>query len=72
MSCIKTKPGADADTDHELLSGNIKWKLRSLKRQQQQQQPRWNIDALKCKELAHVYAVEVGNRFETLKKTWNR
>ena len=51
----KTKPGADVDTDHMLLWGKIKWKLRRLNNSERQQ-VKWNIQDLKCENIRQMYS----------------
>jgi len=53
---VKTKPGADVDTDHMLLWGKIKWKLRRMNNSERQQ-VKWNIQDLKCENTQQRYEV---------------
>ena len=62
---VKTKPGAYVDTDHMLLWGEIKWKLRRLNNSERQL-VKWNIHDLKCENTQQRYEVAVTNRFEAL------
>ena len=59
---VKTKPSADVDTDHMLLLGKIKWKLRRLDNSERQQM-KWNIQDLKYENIQQRYEVTVSNRF---------
>ena len=43
---VKTKPGAEADTDHVLLVGRIRWKLRRIDKKDLYQ-VRWNVEDLR-------------------------
>ena len=62
---MKTKPSADVDTDHMLLWGKIKWKLRRLNNSERQQ-VKWNIQDIKCQNIQQKYEVTMSNRFEAL------
>jgi len=62
---VKTKPGADVDTDHMLLWGKTKWKLRRLNNSEKQQ-VKWNTHDLKCENTQQGYEVALTNRFEAL------
>jgi hypothetical protein len=61
----KTYPGADCDTDHNLLVAKMKIKL---KRDRKVDQPkRLNLEELNGPK-AEIFAIEVKNRFEALSK----
>ena len=62
MNC-RTYPGADCDTDHQLLVVTVK--VRLAKRQRQHNIPPLNLVELK-EEKAVQSAVEVSNRFTAL------
>ena len=61
---VKTKPGAEADTDHNLLCVNVKWKVRKISKYKQQR--KWNTQALRCAKIQQAYAVKISNRFDIL------
>ena len=56
---VKTLPGADCGSDHELLSAKIRIKLRKLKKQK----PVVRYDV---SDISEQYRVEVANRFRAL------
>ena len=62
MNC-RTYPGADRDTDHQLLVVTVK--VRLAKRQRQHSIPPLNLEELK-EEKAVQFAAEVSNRFTAL------
>ena len=62
MNC-GTYPGADCDTDHQLLVATVK--VRLAKRQRQHSIPPLNLEELK-EEKAVQFAAEVSNRFTAL------
>ena len=63
MNC-HTHPGADCDTDHQLLVATLK--VRLAKRQRHHSIPPLNLKELK-EEQAAQFAAEVTNRFMALK-----
>ena len=67
MNC-RTYPGADCDTDHQLLVATVK--VRLAKRQRQHSIPPLNLEELK-EEKAVQFAVEVSNRFTALEAAHN-
>jgi len=67
MNC-RTYPGADCDTDHQLLVATLK--VRLSKRQRQHSIPPLNLDELK-EETAVQFAAEVTNRFTALEAAQN-
>jgi len=62
MNC-RTYPGADCDTDHQLLVATVKARL--AKRQRQHNIPPLNIEELK-KEKTAQFTADVSNRFTAL------
>ena len=62
MNC-RTYPGADCDTDHQLLVATLK--VRLGKRQRQNSIPPLNLEKLK-EDKAVQFAAEVTNRFTAL------
>ena len=52
-------PGADCGSDHELLLGKIKIRLKGIKKQLRN--PRFDVNCI-----THHYKVEVKNRFAIL------
>ena len=67
MNCC-THPGADCDTDHQLLVASLK--VRPAKRQRQHSIPFLNLD--KLKEMKAVkFAAEVTSRFTALEAAQN-
>jgi len=62
MNC-RTYPGADCDTDHQLLVATLK--VRLVKRQRQHSIPPISLEELK-EEKAVQFAAEVTNRFTAL------
>jgi len=56
---VKTFPGADCDTDHELLSMSIR--LKVVKQKADHRPIRFDFEAV-----ANEYSVEVRNRFANL------
>jgi len=67
MNC-RTYPGADCDTDHQLLVATLK--VRLAKRQRQHSIPPLNLEELK-KDEAVQFAAEVTNRFTALEAAQN-
>jgi len=67
MNC-RTYPGADCDTDHQLLMATVK--VRLAKRQRQHSIPPLNLEDLK-EEKAVQFAAEVSNRFTALEAVHN-
>ena len=59
---MRTKPGADCRTDHELLVATLKTKLKKLK----ETGNRTNV--YDCKGITPEYRVEIKNRFEILER----
>ena len=64
----KRYPGADCDTDHQLLMASVK--VRLAKRQRQHSIPPQNLEELE-KENAVQFAAEVPNRFTALEAAHN-
>jgi len=62
MNC-RTYPGADCDTDHQLLVAMLK--VRLAKRQRQHSIPPLNLEELK-EDKAVQFAAEVTNKFTAL------
>jgi len=58
---VKTKPGADCGTDHELLVTTVQTKLKKLKKGER-------LITFDCKEITQEYRVEIRNRFEILER----
>ena len=56
---VKTLPGSDCGSDHELLIADIKLKLKSRKKASI---PR----KYDCTNIPHIYKVEIKNRFKEL------
>jgi len=67
MNC-RTYPGADCDTDHQLLVATLKVTLG--KRQRQNSFPPLNLEELK-EDKAVQFAAEVTNRFTALEAAQN-
>jgi len=67
MNC-RTYPGADCDTDHQLLVATLK--VRLGRRQRQNSIPPLNLEELK-KDKAVQFAAEVTNRFTALEAAQN-
>jgi len=67
MNC-RTYPGADCDTDHQLLVATVK--VRLAKRQRQHSIPPLNPEELN-NEKAVQFAAEVSNRFMALEAVHN-
>ena len=59
MFNVKTLPGADCGSDHELLSAYFKIKLKKVK--QEKTQVRYDVS-----EINAGYKVEIQNRFQAL------
>ena len=64
----RTYPGADCDTDHQLLVATLK--VRLGKRQRQHSIPPLNLEELK-EDKAVQFAAEVTNRFTALAAAQN-
>ena len=61
---VKTYPGADIMSDHCLLLGKFKVKIKRVKKSQKK--PKYDLDLLKQTEYKQKFSLEVRNRFETL------
>jgi len=59
---VRTKPGADCGTDHELLVAILKMKLKKLRKKGDR------INVYDCKGITPEYRVEIKNRFEILER----
>jgi len=68
LTNCRTYPGADCDTDHQLLVATLK--VRLAKRQRQHSIPPLNLEELK-EDKAVQFAAEVTNRFMALEATQN-
>ena len=68
MTDCRTYPGADCDTDHQLLVATLK--VRLGKRQRQNSFPPLNLEELK-EDKAIQFAAEVTNRFTALQAAQN-
>ena len=61
---VKSYPGADVNSDHNLLIGRVSIKLKKVKKQKGREQ--YDLNMLKDEESRVTYAVEVKNRYEAL------
>ena len=59
---VRTKPGADCGTNHELLVATLKIKLKKLKKTGDR------MNVYDCKGITPEYRVEIKNRFEILER----
>ena len=57
---VRTKPGADCGTDHELLVATLKTKLKKLRKKGDR------TNAYDCKGITPEYRVDIKNRFKIL------
>ena len=62
---VRAKRGADIGSDHELLLGKLKLKLRKIIRRCERKQP-FDIDQFNDNDMKERYAVEVRNAFQIL------
>src|SRR3984885_9352479 len=58
---VRTKPGADCGTDHELLVATLKIKLKKLRNGK-------SVTTYDCKCITPEYRIEIKNRFEVLER----
>ena len=58
---VRTRPGADCGTDHELLVATLKLKMKKLRKGDR-------LTRYDCKGITPEYRIEVKNRFETLER----
>src|SRR3984885_9220133 len=58
---VRTKPGADCGTDHELLVATLKLKMKKLRKGDR-------LTRYDCKGITPEYRIEIKNRFETLER----
>ena len=58
---VRTKPGADCGTDHELLVATLQTKLKRLHKGER-------LNAYDCKDITPEYRLEIRNRFEILER----
>jgi hypothetical protein len=61
---VRTQPGVTFETDHNLLYGKIRIRLKNLEKKKVTK--RFNVEALKRSTVATRYSIEVSNRFEAL------
>ena len=59
---VRTKPGADCGTDHELLVATLKIKLKKLRNGKSE------TTYYDCKGITPEYRIEIKNRFEVLER----
>ena len=52
---VKTLPGADIDSDHNLLVAEVQTRLKAIKKAGKRK-PKWNLERIKSKE---YHAIEV-------------
>ena len=64
----KTKPGADCDTDHILVTAKIRLKSHTVPRTKLQ--PMFDIDKLENPIIAADFTIETNNRFSVLLDEW--
>ena len=65
---VKTYPGADSCTDHNLVIMNIAMKLKWL--QKFKREPKKNQEELKIPARAQWYTVKIEKRFPVLEEDW--
>jgi len=58
---VRTRPGADCGTDHEIIVATLQLKLKKLKRGKR-------LTSFDCKGITPEYRVEIMNRFEILER----
>ena len=63
-----SKPGADSDTDHNLVKAGFR--LKSLKTNKTKIEAKYDLENLKDPEIRSGYIFETGNRFKSLLETW--
>ena len=63
----RTLPGADIDSDHNLLMADMKLKLKCPKKGINT--PKYDIESLKNPDTRGKYSVEISNRFQLLADT---
>ena len=61
----RTYPGADCNTDHTLLSVDVRVTLKKPKKKQSK--PKINIKILEDKEIQNIYSVSVRNKYKALR-----
>ncbi len=62
--CVKVQNGAVFMTDHNLLCGKVRIRLRNLPVQKTFK--RFNVEALREEAVSQRYKLEISNRFELL------
>ena len=60
-------PGADIDSDHNLLIADMRLKLKRPKKSANI--PKYDIESLKNQDISQKYSIEVSNRFQLLSDT---
>ena len=63
-----SKPGADSDTDHNLVMAGFR--LKSLKTNKAKIEAKHDLDNLKDPDVVFGYTLETSNRFKSLLETW--
>ena len=64
-SVTRTYPGADINSDHDLVMCNLHLKLRSNKRHRSTR-IRFNIDRLKDPQISHLYSNKPSEKLENI------
>ena len=64
----KTRPGADCDSDHKLVS--TKLNLKTWRSPKTKPPPRFNTDILSNPVIAEEFGIETSNRFSKLRDDW--
>ena len=65
----RSRPGADADTDHMLVTAKLR--LKAIKSDKSEGPIKFNIDKLKDPVIKQMFEIETQNRFDTLLKDWS-
>ena len=66
MLDVRVKRGADIASDHHLLIGQFKLKLKAVKKLQSSAGFRFNVANLQCKEKLDTFRITLQNRFQVL------
>ena len=68
---VHVKRGADVASDHHLVTGRLKLKLRRNGVEQERRKARYNVDFLKDPRTAEEYKVALANRFKALQELYD-
>ena len=63
---VRTKRGADIGSDHELVVGKMKLKLKKVQQTVEEKRQKYDISKFNIPAFQNEYALEISNRFDAL------